>query len=152
MDKSVLSFSEIKPNQDFMRQVFELDVRTLSSVDDLTISQYALALSQYLIFFKYQQNLSRADVFKLERALELSVSQLLTDDIMKQYKTKVNATAYIISNTADLYAQEKKLEEIKSELMLLEGIDKMIQEYIATLKRELTRREQELWETKMERR
>jgi len=152
MDKGVLSFSEVKPDYDFIRQVFEMDVRTLDVIDGSELSQYALALSQYLIYFKYQQNQSKAGLFKLERELELATSQLLTSDIMKTYKTKGNAVAYITSNTKELYEKEQKIEELKMELMLLDGIDKTIQEYIATFKRELTRRENELWETRMERR
>jgi len=43
------------------------------------------------------------------------------------------------------------MEALQDELLLLEGIDKTISELIATFKRELTRRENELYATRQER-
>ena len=151
MDRDVLVFKNTKPNNDFVDEVFRLDIRTLDTIDDRLISKYASVLSQYLIYFKYQQNTAKAEMYRLQRKLELSTTQLITKDILKQYKTKRDAMSYLTANTQDLYIMDGKIEDLKVELILIEGIDKTIQEYIATLKRELTRRENELWETRMER-
>jgi len=151
MDRDVLVFKNTKPNNDFVDEVFRLDIRTLDTIDDRLISKYASVLSQYLIYFKYQQNSAKAEMYRLQRKLELSTTQLITKDILKQYKTKRDAMSYLTANTKDLYIMDGKIEDLKVELILIEGIDKTIQEYIATLKRELTRRENELWETRMER-
>ena len=46
----------------------------------------------------------------------------------------------------------EEIEDLKLELIKTEGIDKAINEYIATFKKELSRREQELFATRAERR
>jgi hypothetical protein len=46
---------------------------------------------------------------------------------------------------------QTRLDEIDQELLYIEGVDKSIGELIATLKRELTRRENELYAVRMER-
>lgn len=152
MDQDVLSFKNARPPQEFIDEVFALDVRTLDTIDERKISQYAMALAQYLIYFRAKQNEAKAESFRLQRKLELSTTQLLTKDILNQYKTKKDAMSYLTANTQELYELDERIEEIKTELTLLDGIDKTIQEYIATFKRELTRRENELWEIRRERR
>ena len=148
MDKDVLSFQDIKPDQDFMRQIFSYDVRDFESTDSRILSEYVTALSQYLIYFKSQQNSSKVEQFKAQREFDFIVNQLLTKEIIAKYKTKAAAEAYLVSNTEELKEREERLEEMKSELLLIDGIDKAIQEYIAALKRELTRREHEYFEIK----
>ena len=152
MDKGVLSFKEVKPDMNVVNEVFRLDVTTIPHMNGAKISEYMSAMAQYLIYFKAQQNEGKAELFKLQRQMELSTTQLLTTDILKQYKTKKDAMSYLTANTKELSELEERIENTKSELTLIDGIDKTIQEYIATFKRELTRRENELWETRMERR
>ena len=83
MDKSVLSFKGVRPDQDFIDEIFKLDVRKLDTLDDRIVSQYAIGLSQYLIFFRAQQNEAKAEQFRIQRKLDLSINQLLTSDIVK---------------------------------------------------------------------
>ena len=148
MDSDVLSFKDAKPDQDFMRQIFSYDVRSFEATDSRILSEYISALAQYLIYFKSQQNVSKAELFKKQRELDLIVNQLLTKDVISKYKTKAAAEAFLISNTEELQDKEEYVEELKSEILLIDGIDKAIQEYIAALKRELTRREHEYFEIK----
>ena len=70
---------------------------------------------------------------------------------MKKYKTKKDASVYIISSTEDLSLTEDSMYDLKEQLMLLDGIDKTISEYIACFKRELTRRADEHWQLNKER-
>ena len=46
---------------------------------------------------------------------------------------------------------EAKLDELKIEMIQVDGMEKNISELIATIKRELTRRENELYATRQER-
>jgi hypothetical protein len=151
MDKGVLSFKAVSPDMDIVNEVFKLDVKNISHIDGAKVSEYMSAMTQYLIYFKSQQNEGKAEAFKLQRQMDLSTTQLLTSDIIKQYKTKADARMYLIANTKELSDLEDRIENTKVELMLIDGIDKTIHEYIAIFKRELTRRENELWETRMER-
>ena len=152
MDKGVLLFREVKPDMDVVNDVFRMDVKDISHIAGAKISEYMSAMTQYLIFFKSQQNEGKAELFKLHRQMDLSTTQLLTTDILKQYKTKKDAMSYLVANTKELGALEERIENLRSELTLIDGIDKTIHEYIDTFKRELTRIENELWETRMERR
>jgi hypothetical protein len=45
-----------------------------------------------------------------------------------------------VSNSPELQAIRTDIDNLKDELMLVEGVDKMISDLVATLKRELTRR------------
>lgn len=151
MDEGMLSFNKIRPDKSFIDEVFKFDVRNLENTDSMEISKYATALSQYLIYFKSQVNKTKATIYKKKRFIESSVNQLITKDVLKQYKTKRDATYFIISNTASLNEVKDSIEALEEELILVEGIDKAISELIATFKRELTRRENELYQIRQER-
>jgi hypothetical protein len=154
MNKDVLSFENIKINQDLIDEIWNFDARTLDQVDGVKLSIYAVALSQYLIYFTFQRNKSKAESVKLTRYIDRTVSLILSQDkeLNKKYKTKAAATDYIISTNIDLMDAQTKLESIQMELMHIEGVDKSISELIATIKRELTRRENELYAIRQERR
>ena len=151
MDKGVLSFTNSQPDQDYIDSIFAFDVRKLDSTDTVDISKYTLALSQYSIYFKYQQNVTRSEIIKKQRFIDSTVNLLITKDILKEYKTKKDATCYIINTTEELSLAEQEMEAWKDELILLDGIDKHISELIAAFKREMTRRENEQWQTRKER-
>lgn len=152
MDDGVFVFQKVKPRIDFIEEVLTCDVRKLEQMDSSIISQYTLALSQYSIYFKSQSNQTKAEIFHKQRIIETTTSQLITKDVLKEYKTKKDASVYIISSTEELSLIEENMSELKEQLMLLDGIDKTISEYIACFKRELTRRADERWQTDKERR
>ena len=154
MEKDVLSFEKIRVNQDLIDEVWSLDPRNLEHIDGIKLSSYAMVLAQYLIYFTSQRNKSKAESVKLTRYIDRRVSLLLSQnkDFMKEYKTKAAATDYLITTQEDLMESQSRLEAIQQELMHIEGVDKQISELIATLKRELTRRENELYTVRQERR
>ena len=151
MDKEVLYFQNMKPSDELIEEIFRYDVRVLESTDDITLSKYAIALAQYLIYFKSQINKTKVESVRKRRVLDSGVNQLITKDILKQYKTKSDASGYIISNTQELSRLNDEIDSLKDELVLIEGIDKTVSELIATFKRELTRRENELYTIRRER-
>ncbi len=151
MDKEVLYFDKVKPNDSLIEEIFNYDVRTLENTNDVVLSKYAIALAQYLIYFKSQTNKTRVDVGRKRRVLDSGINQLITKDILKQYKTKSDAAGYLIANTQSLNDLNEEIEILKDELVLIDGIDKTVSELIATFKRELTRRENELYTTRKER-
>jgi len=78
---------------------------------------------------------------------------MTSDEIKaKKFKTKAAALDYIISINEVLMDTQTKLDTVCDELMQIEGMDKVISELIATIKRELTRRENELYQVRRERR
>ncbi len=151
MDQDVLYFEGVKPNDDLIKEIFSYDVRTLETTSAVVLSKYAIALAQYLIYFKSQTNKTRVELGRKRRILDSGVNQLITKEILKLYKTKSDAAGYIVSNTKELDGLNEVIESLKDELTLIDGIDKTVSELIATFKRELTRRENELYTTRMER-
>ena len=148
MDKGVLSYLQMKPNKNLLDEIFTFDANKLEQTDGVTLSKYGVALSQFLVYYKSQVNQAKVDIFKKQRVLDAGVTYSLTKDLLKIYKTKADATNAIVTESTELSKVREEIDYIKEELMLLEGIDKTISEYIAMLKRELTRREYELHETR----
>ncbi len=153
MDKEVLSFTKIVINHNLLDEIWKLDPRSMDHIDGVKLSSYSVALAQYLIYFTYQRNLARAEQYRLDKYIDRTVSIVVTSDteLLKKYKTKAAATDYIVSTNESLMAAQTQLDALHAELMQTENMDKVISELIATLKRELTRRENELYQVRVER-
>jgi hypothetical protein len=153
MEKDVLSFSKVKVNHDLLDEIWTLDPRTIDTMDGVQISSYAVCLSQYLIYFGYQRNITKAEVHRLTKYIDRTVSLIMSSGEIdkKKYKTKAAAEDYIISMNMELMNSQSELEKLQIELIHVEGMEKHIGELIATLKRELTRRENELYRIRQER-
>lgn len=153
MDNSVLSFNKVIVNQNLLDEIWRFNPNTLDSLSTETVSKYSLALAQYLIFFKAEQNKTKAQLVKKKRFFESSILMCLsTSDIPKEYKTKAEKVEYLVNTTAELSKVTEDINNLDEELIRIEGVDKSIVEFIATFKRELGRREQELFTTRRERR
>lgn len=153
MDNDALSFTQVQINRGLLDEIWKFDPRTLDTVSGPVLSTYAMALSQYLIYFTYQKNTSKAEIHRLTKLIDRTVSLMLTSDprFLKASKTKAAATDSIIAGSAELTGYQTRLDELKLEMIQIEGIDKSISELIATIKRELTRRENELYAARQER-
>ncbi len=153
MNKDVLSFTQVQINNNLLEEIWKFDPRELEHLDGAKLSSYALALAQYLVYFTYQRNLSRAEQHKHTKFIDRTVSNVMaTEEIKaKKFKTKAAAADYIVSTNEALMSAQTKLDAIHDELMQIEGMDKVISELIATIKRELTRRENELYQVRRER-
>ena len=153
MDKGMLLHMNIKPDIEYIESIMAFDVRKLDTLDGATVSKYATALSQYLIYFRSEINQSKVNMHQKQRVLDSEINKILLDnkDILKKCKTKQAATAHIIDTSDTLKVISKAVNSIRDELVLVEGIDKTISDLVATLKRELTRRENELYTVRKER-
>jgi hypothetical protein len=151
MQKDLNAATHINVDQDYIDSIFAYNVRNLEITDSLILSQYIIALSQYLIYFKSKLNENKVDIRRKQRFIDNIVSQLLTKELIKEYKTKKDASAYLIDNTENLYKIQTEMDDLKDQEFLLDGVDKTISELIASFKRELTRRENEQWQTRKER-
>lgn len=151
MNPDLLLWQNVQPSLEFVNEIFAYNPQNLEATDGRLISKYAIALSQYLIYLKSQINLLRVNVNQRQRLLDSTVNQLLTKDILKEYKTKKDAYEYIVSNSEKLNNTRDELFMLEDQLTLLDGTDKTISELIAVFKRELTRRESEFYLTRKER-
>ena len=154
MDPDMMVFTKIQINHDLLNEVWKFDPRRLDEIKGVTLSSYTIVLAQYLIYFTYQKNIVKADVHRLNKMIDRTVSLILSKDtnLLKEYKTKSSAIDFLISTDSYLMETQSKLDVLNRELTHIEGMDKTISELIATIKRELTRRENELYATRMERR
>lgn len=152
MDEGIYSYINIKINRSLLDQIWNFDPLTLGSLDALTVSQYSIALAQYLIYYRHEVNKTKAEVVKKRKSLDSSLSMILDAVLIKKLKTKSAAEDYILNTIPELGAAAKEIDNLQEELIKVDGIDKSISEYIATFKRELTRREQELFTIRAERR
>jgi hypothetical protein len=151
MDKGVLYFQRVRPDLDFMNEVFTFDVRRLPQTDAMKISQYCIGLSQFVVYMRSEMNKTLSEITMKNRFIESTVNLLMTNDLIKTYKTKSAAHDYVVSNSTELTKLKEDVDELKKELVLLEGQDKKLAELVASFKRELSRRENELYYTRMER-
>lgn len=152
MDSGVFSFSKLQVDQGFLDQVWGFSPNKLGSLTNEMVSQYSIALAQYLIYFKWEQNKVRAEIAKKKRLLEAAILMSVDEKLQKKYKTKVALNEYMINTNPELNKLSEEIEALQLELIKTDGIDKVINEYIATFKKELSRREQELFATRAERR
>lgn len=151
MDKGIKLFQNIKPDIEYINEILTFNAQKLDALNSATVSKYAVALSQYLIYFKAEINRAKVSVHQKQRALDAGIKQVVTKDVLKQYKTKAAAVEYIIANSPELNMIRVGIDKLKDELMIVEGVDKMISDLVATLKRDLTRRENELYTVRKER-
>jgi hypothetical protein len=152
MDKGVLSFTKVQPVADLINEIWSFNVKNLHSMADPVISQYVIALSQWLIYFKSQVNEAKAEISQLKSDIEFLISTWMTKEILKEYKTQTAARDYLIRNNPESAVMYDKSQLLKLDLIKVEGIDKAVTELISAFKRELTRRDNELYTIRKERR
>lgn len=148
MENALLLYQKCKPESSLIDQVFSYDVRTLENTDDLFISRSVIALSQYLVYFKSQYNITKSSITNKERVMEGVLFGLITAEVLKEHKTKKDAKAALVLSNQVLNKLQEEIDALEDELVLLDGMDKTIMELIAAFKRELTRRENELYQRK----
>ena len=146
MDDGLDLVKKVQPNKSFVAEVFAFDVRTLGQTTGDYISQCVLALSQYLIFFKNRCNEQKVYLSQKQRLIESTLFHLITPEIVKKYKTKKDARMSMLLTDPTLNAIQLEVEVLQDKLYLVDGMDKTISELIASFKRELTRRENELYQ------
>ena len=146
MDSNIMLHNYCNPNGSFIEQIFSFDVQKLEQVSDIFISKCTIGLAQYLIYFKVEYNKKLQQKYEKQRVLDAALFQLITPELIKQYKTKKDIRTDLIYTNPVLNKEQIDIDILQDELFLLEGIDKTIQELIAAFKRELSRRENELYQ------
>jgi hypothetical protein len=151
MDKGILSYEKIRPNQDLIDEIWNFDVKNLDAISDLQISKYTIALGQWLIYYKAQTNIARTELNKNQSDLEFVVASVLTPEDVKRHGTKTAAVAYLLQTDSTISKMQEVINRTKGDLTRTDGIDKAVTELIAAFKRELSRRENELYTLRKER-
>jgi hypothetical protein len=150
MNKDILSYELLKPNQSLIDEIWSFDVNTLESVEDIKISKYAIALGQWLIYYRSQVNSTKAILSSKQSDIEFVLSSVIGPEDVKKYGTKTAATTYLIQTDSTISKMNDEINKLKSDLIRVDGIDKAVSELIAAFKRELSRRENELYTIRKE--
>ncbi len=150
MNKDILSYELLKPNQSLIDEIWNFDVNTLESVEDIRISKYAIALGQWLIYYRSQVNSTRAILSSKQSDIEFVLSSVIGPEDVKKHGTKTAATMYLMQTDSTISKMNDEINKLKSDLIRVDGIDKAVSELIAAFKRELSRRENELYTIRKE--
>lgn len=125
-------------NAGLMDEIFAFDPRNLEATPSEKISQYAIGLSQFLIFFTSQINKSKVLLMQKKRVVDSYVAK---SDI--KGKTVQEKRAKVIESADELKIIDDAIELLECEIQMTENLEKYYIELINSLKRELTRREVE---------
>lgn len=152
LDRDVLSFKNIKFNESLINEIWAYNPRDLEQTNGQIIGTYVVALGQFLIYYQSQINSLKVEIKRKENFIDNFVDSLLTAELLKKYKTKSAAVNEVMSFSPDIQKKKEEVSELKLELMETDNIGSAISEFIAAFKRELTRRENELYNERQERR
>ena len=152
MDEGVLSFTKVQPRQDLIDEIWAFDVINLHALADPKLSQYVIALSQWLVYLKAQVNDTKAQINQLKSDLGVIVSSCMSEKILKDYKTQTAAREYVVRSNPPASLMDDKLRKLQADLIRVDGVDRSVSELISAFKRELTRRDNELYTIRQERR
>lgn len=125
-------------NETLMDEIFKFDPRYLETIGGADLSKYAIGLSQFLIYFTSQINKSKVLLMQKKRVVDVYVNK---SDI--KARTRAEKVRKVIDENESLQEIELDIEALESELMMTENLEKYYVELINSIKRELTRRENE---------
>lgn len=125
-------------NETLMDEIFKFDPRHLEAINGADLSKYAIGLSQFLIYFTSQINKSKVLLMQKKRVIDVYVNK---SDI--KTKTRAEKIRKVIDENELLQEIELDVEALESELTMTENLEKYYVELINSIKRELTRRENE---------
>ena len=152
LEQALKPFETVNVDQEFISALLNFEFKELEVLEDKELSRNCLALAQYLVYFKYQCNKTKEQTVRLKKFIDDYVFYMLTPELVKEHGTKANARTYLITNDGKVKGKHRELEQLESELILSDGLDKTIQEIINVLKKEISRRENELTAARYERR
>lgn len=134
-------------NQTLMDEIFQFDPRNLESLPSTKLSEYAIGLAQFLIYFQSQLNASKVKLIQKNRLIDIYVNK-------SELKggTKAERRQKVIDNNPELQEISKEIECLESELKMTENLERYYTELINAFKRELGRRDTELRFARDERR
>ncbi len=145
-------YDKLKVDSDVVQNILILNYNKLDSISDIDLSKYCIILSQYIIYFKWQFNKTKADLMILKNKMESVLFHIMTPEIIKKYSTKTEAKHRLINDVPALIELQQQIDKLEYELFLADGLDKPVQEFINVLKKEQSRRENELVANRYERR
>ena len=100
-------------NETLMNSIFQFDPRNLEATLSSKLSEYAIGLSQFLIYFSSQINATKVKLMQKNRVIDLAVN---SSDI--KGSTKAEKRQKVIDS-------DPKLQQIELDICALEGEIKM---------------------------
>lgn len=137
-----MGLDELQLNQTIVDKALSFNVRDLDTVPDTDITKMIVGLSQYLVYVSLQINKAKIQKITLEREIEIDVVTFLATSGLSK-GTKAEKRMMAVGSSAALSKKDEDLQEIVVECVLLENIDKYLEFYVNSMKKELHRRERE---------
>lgn len=129
---------KINPDKSELDTVLALPSHQLSSLSDKELSQYIYILSQYLVFLTVQANARHIKFLEAKRSYELSLAKEMAKCEAKTVKEKSTAA---LLGSEELQKKEKDLRVKESDYILFEKVPEAIGELSNALKKELSIRQ-----------
>jgi hypothetical protein len=130
-----------KPAEGILYDALNLDLSALDTVETKTLLKYIVALGQYVIFLKTQENLKKAVLANLTKVFDHKIAEAMftAKDLYPGFskRTVKEKQAFAMGNDGELENLHKVLLKAGLEYKVLEGITKPVEEYIQVLKRVL---------------
>jgi hypothetical protein len=147
-NESLISRVNIDKNKELVAEIMSMSLRDLESIDDIDLSRYIIALSQYVVFLRKQVNYANLKYFLNKRQFEEIVSEGMLTQQGKTVKEKREKT---VRASAELRWLQETMDKYEAEKILLDKMDDSIIHYINALKKEQTRRDNERYTSRRER-
>lgn len=145
--RQALMLDKMPKNEKIMDDIFAFDVRNLEATSSIKISQFIIGLSQFIIYFGSQVNMTKVSLMQKRNMIE---SYVIRSDV--KARTKAERRRKVIDANPELAQIEVGVESDEQELVLVENREKYLIELINSFKRELTRRDSEIKLIRTERR
>lgn len=129
------------PSDTLVSEVLQFDVNKLTENTDEQLSKYIIILGQYLVTLRYNINLKSVEYMLLNKSFEHDVAILtFKEKFPKEVSTAKTKRAYIIENVQSVNDKYVSMLQAEAYKMIIENMDKSVDCFLNSLKKELSRR------------
>jgi hypothetical protein len=137
-----IGIGKIRPSQNIVDEALSFNVKDLDTLDSRELTKFIVGLSQYLVYIVLEINKLRIQKIILGREIEVDIVVFVAKSNITK-GTKAEKRALALGSSPELTKKDERLQEIMVEFTLLDGIDKYLEFYSNSFKKELKRREAE---------
>ena len=142
-----LLLDKAKPNQSLVEEALSFNAAELHMVSDIQLRQYLVVLGQYLITLQYEENKADAVCTAWQRALESHLFRVMSSPehsaAMSKRSTLAERRAYAVETDEQTKQLDLEYQLADSKRCFVKNMNKPIEQYMNTLKKEVDARENE---------
>lgn len=126
------------PNRDLVAEIMMLDATSLSQLHRKQLSQYVLALGQYLVMLQYNENLKSVSHMLMSKTFEYRANSAEFSHEGVQGSTQKAKRAWVLMNVPEINDLHDELCAAEAEKMIISGMVKAVEGLLNALKKELS--------------